>query len=314
MLRFILTRLGRSLITLFIVVTAVFLLLRLMPVEGYFAETFDKLSEDQIEATLRDMGLLDPLPVQLGRFYLGLLKGDLGKSIILRKNAPVLQVIAPKIPYSVGFGLASIAISLTLGIPLGMLMVHYKGRLGDQIGSGYVVLIKAVPAAVYYLFLQLYVTDLFKIPMLFNERRAVSWILPALCMSLSGIGTYAMWLRRYMVDEMTRDYIKLARAKGVSGRRIIRDHVIRNAAVPLVQTLPANLLLTISGSIFVEALFSIPGMGGLLITAIQRQDNTLVQALVLIYSSVGILGLLLGDLLMIAFDPRIKLVRNAGAR
>jgi oligopeptide transport system permease protein len=314
MLRFALTRLGRSLVTLLIVTTAVFMLLRLMPIEGYFAETFDKLTDAQIEASLRQMGLLDPLPVQLAHFYRNVFRGNLGNSIVLRRNAPVTTVIKPKIPYSVGFGLASIGISLAVGIPLGMLMVRFKGKFWDKVGSGYVVIIKAVPAAVYFLFLQIYVTSLFKMPMLFNERRPISWILPAVCMSLSGIGTYAMWVRRYMVDEMTKDYIKLARAKGLGNKEILWSHVIRNAFVPLSQMLPANILLTISGSIFVEALFSIPGMGGLLISAIQRQDNTIVQALVLIYSSVGILGLFLGDLLMAAFDPRIKLVRKAAAR
>lgn len=314
MLRFALTRLGRSLVTLFIVTTIVFMLLRLMPVEGYFSETFDKLTDEQIEASLREMGLLDPLPLQLVHFYRNVFKGDLGKSIVLRKNAPVTTVIRPKISYSVGFGLASIGISLAVGIPLGMLMVRFKGKFWDRAGSGYVVIIKAVPAAVYFLFLQIYITSLLRIPMLFNERRPASWILPALCMSLSSIGTYAMWVRRYMVDEMTKDYIKLARAKGLSNREILKSHVIRNAFVPLAQMLPANILLTISGSIFVEALFSIPGMGGLLISAIQRQDNTIVQALVLIYSSVGILGLFLGDLLMALFDPRIRLVRKAAAR
>ncbi|MEG2203826.1 MAG: ABC transporter permease, partial [Oscillospiraceae bacterium] len=129
-----------------------------------------------------------------------------------------------------------------------------------------------------------------------------------------GIAYYAMWVRRYMVDELNRDYIKLARAKGMTNSAIMYRHVIRNAFVPLAQYLPANILLTISGSIYVEALFSIPGMGGLLVSAIQRQDNTLVQALVLIYSSVGICGLFLGDILMALCDPRIKLEKKGGAR
>jgi len=89
---------------------------------------------------------------------------------------------------------------------------------------------------------------------------------------------------------------------------------MRNAFVPMAQNLPANILYTISGSLYVESLFSIPGMGGLLIAAIQKQDNPLVQALVLIYSSIGILGLLLGDLLMALCDPRIKLNRKGGNR
>lgn len=314
MLRFILSRLGRSVITLFVVVTFVFLLLRQMPIEGYFAESFDKMTQAQIDASLQEMGLKDPLPVQLMNFYKDTLSGDLGRSIVYRKNAPITDIIAPKIPYSVGFGLASVALSLVVGVPLGMLMVRFKGRFWDKLGSGYVVVVKAVPAAVYFLFLQVYATSLFKIPMLFSERNVISWILPIICMSLGGIGSYAMWVRRYMVDEMSSDYIKLARAKGLSSKRVLSSHVIRNAFVPLSQQLPANILLTIVGSIYVEALFSIPGMGGLLVSAIQRQDNTLVQALVLIYSTIGILGLVLGDLLMAMFDPRIKLVKKAGGR
>ncbi len=314
MLRFILTRLGRSLITLFVVITVVFLLMRQMPVEGYFGESIDKMSEEQIQASLDSMGLNDPILEQLFRFYGELLSGDLGNSIVYQKNKPVIDIIAPKIPYSLAFGLSSVALALVCGIPLGMLMARSKGKLGDRIGSGYVVIIKAVPSAVYILFLQMYITDFLSIPMLFSERNPVSWILPVVCMSLSSIGSYAMWVRRYMVDELNKDYIRLARAKGVSHGKVMSSHVIRNAFVPLSQQLPLNILLTISGSIYVEALFSIPGMGGLLVSAIQRQDNTLVQALVLIYSTVGILGLLLGDLLMAAFDPRIKLVRKEASR
>lgn len=107
---------------------------------------------------------------------------------------------------------------------------------------------------------------------------------------------------------------QLCSREGVSNRKLMFRHVMRNAFVPMAQNLPANILYTISGSLYVESLFSIPGMGGLLIAAIQKQDNPLVQALVLIYSSIGILGLLLGDLLMALCDPRIKLNRKGGNR
>ena len=314
MLKYTCKRLAQSVLTLFIVATTVFLLLRLMPEEGYFAEGYDKMDEAQIEAALTEMGLRDPLHIQLYNFFNNLLHGDLGKSIVFRPKVPITKIIAPKIPYSVAFGLAAICISLCVGIPLGILMTRFKGGFFDNLGTGYVVLIKAVPAAVYFLFLQLYVSSAFKMPMLFNERNPVSWILPAICMSLGGIANYAMWIRRYMVDQLNKDYIKLAKAKGMKNSTIMYKQVIRNAFVPMAQQLPANILLTISGSIYVESLFSIPGMGGLLVSAIQRQDNTLVQALVLIFSSVGILGLFLGDLLMALFDPRIKLEKKGGGR
>lgn len=314
MFKYVCKRLLQSMVTLVIVATTVFLLLRLMPEEGYFAEGYDKMDEAQIEAALTDMGLRDPLPIQLKNFFVGLLHGDLGKSIVFRPKVPITKIIGPKIPYSLYFGLASIVISLGLGIPLGMLMARFKGKAVDNLGSAYVVAIKAVPAAVYFLFLQLYVSSALGVPMLFDERKPVSGILPAICMSLGGIANYAMWIRRYMVDELNKDYIKLARAKGLKNSLVMSRHVIRNAFVPMAQQLPTNILMTISGSIYVESLFSIPGMGGLLVSAIQRQDNTLVQALVLIYSCIGILGLFLGDLLMALCDPRIKLGKKGGGR
>lgn len=313
MLKYILKRLLQSVFTLFIIATVVFLLMRLMPESGYFGEEFDKMDPEQIEASLKAMGLRDPIPVQLMRFYTSILKGDFGKSIVFRPNVDVMKIIKQKVPHSLPFGLASVAIGLVVGISIGVLMARFKHQVPDMLGNAYVVIINAVPAAVYYLFIQIYISDLFKLPILYDADKPVSWILPAISMSLSGIAYYAMWMRRYMLDQMTKDYISFARAKGLSNKKLMVRHVVRNAFVPIAQYLPASVLMTISGSIYVESLFSIPGMGGLLIAAIQRQDNPLVQALVLIYSSIGILGLLLGDLLMALCDPRIKLGGKGGA-
>lgn len=313
MLKYILKRLLQSVFTLFIIATVVFLLMRLMPESGYFGEEFDKMDPEQIEASLKAMGLRDPIPVQLMRFYTSILKGDFGKSIVFRPNVDVMKIIKQKVPYSLPFGLASVAIGLVVGISIGVLMARFKHQVPDMLGNAYVVIINAVPAAVYYLFIQIYISDLLKLPILYDADKPISWILPAISMSLSGIAYYAMWMRRYMLDQMTKDYISFARAKGLSNKKLMVRHVVRNAFVPIAQYLPASVLMTISGSIYVESLFSIPGMGGLLIAAIQRQDNPLVQALVLIYSSIGILGLLLGDLLMALCDPRIKLGGKGGA-
>lgn len=313
MLKYILKRLLQSVFTLFIIATVVFLLMRLMPESGYFGEEFDKMDPEQIEASLKAMGLRDPIPVQLMRFYTSILKGDFGKSIVFRPNVDVMKIIKQKVPYSLPFGLASVAIGLVVGISIGVLMARFKHQVPDMLGNAYVVIINAVPAAVYYLFIQIYISDLLKLPILYDADKPVSWILPAISMSLSGIAYYAMWMRRYMLDQMTKDYISFARAKGLSNKKLMVRHVVRNAFVPIAQYLPASVLMTISGSIYVESLFSIPGMGGLLIAAVQRQDNPLVQALVLIYSSIGILGLLLGDLLMALCDPRIKLGGKGGA-
>lgn len=314
MILYVAKRLAQSVVTLFIVVTAVFLLMRLLPVEGYLGERYDKLTAEQREAILQKMGLLDPWYVQIASFYSRLARGDLGTSTIYRKDVPVLEVIAPRVPYSVRFGLVAMALSLLLGLAMGVNMARHKGRFWDRAGTAYIVLIHAVPSAVYLLFLQLYGSSMFKVPVLFDKYKAVSWILPAISMSLGGIAGYAMWMRRFMVDELNKDYIKLARAKGMPNSAIMVRHVMRNAYVPMAQYLPSAILATVSGSIYIESLYSIPGMGGLLVDVIQRQDNPMVQALVLIFSSIGILGLFLGDLLMAIFDPRIKFVKREGAR
>lgn len=310
MLRYTIKRLFQSLVTLLMVITIVFLLMRLMPEEGYFGTNYEKLDYNQREAILTSMGLRDPLHKQLLNFYKQLIKGDLGKSIIYRPKVEIASILKTKIPYSLKFGLTAMGLSLSLGIPLGVTMALNKNRIWDKVGTGYIVFISAVPAAVYYLFLQLYVTSLLNLPILFNVDKPLSWILPAISMSLGGIASYAMWMRRYMVDELNKDYVKLARAKGLKNRNIMVHHVLRNAFVPMAQYLPSAILYTIAGSIYIESLYSIPGMGGLLVDVIQRQDNTLVQALVLIYSSIGIFGLFLGDILMALLDPRIKLQRG----
>lgn len=314
MLKYSIKRLLQSLFTLFIIITIVFLLMRLLPEEGYFGTSYDKLDEQQREAILTSMGLRDPIHKQLINFYKKLLSGDLGKSITFRPKVPVMDIIKTKVPYSLYFGLAAIGISLFVGVTLGIAMATNKSKFWDKLGTGYVVFIRAVPAAVYFLFLQIYVTGVFKLPMLFDIDKPKTWILPAISMSLGGIASYAMWMRRYMVDELNKDYVKLARAKGLRSKSIMVKHVFRNAFVPMAQYLPASILFTIAGSIYIESLYSIPGMGGLLLEVIKRQDNTLVQALVLIYSSIGIVGLFLGDILMATFDPRINLQKKGGAR
>ena len=314
MLKYMAKRLAQSVLTLFIIITIVFSLLRLMPEEGYLGSAAEKMSPEQQEIYLTNLGLRDPLIVQLGNFYVKLLQGDLGKSITYRTDVPVVDIIQEKAMYSILFGLGAVALSLLVGVPLGIVMAQLKGRWLDRLGTGYIVVIVAVPAMVYYLVIQMYLSDIFNLPMLFDEYNWKSVILPLVSMALGPIASYAMWMRRYMVDELNKDYIKLARAKGVSERTIMFRHVMRNAFIPMAQYLPATILFTIAGSIYIESLYSIPGMGGLLVDAIQRQDNNVVQGLVLVFSSLGIIGLILGDLLMALVDPRIKLGKGDSVR
>ncbi|MDD6047333.1 MAG: ABC transporter permease [bacterium] len=313
MLKYSLKRLARSLLTLVILITIIFALLRLMPEEGYF-NNYEKMSPAAIDFGLREMGLKDPLYVQVGRFFKNLLQGDLGISRRYRVNYPITELIAPKMKVSMKVGLISMIVSLPLGMALGALMARSKGGLADKLGNAYIVFIQAVPNAVYFIFIQLYGSSWFNLSVLYKPEDWTSLILPVISLALPSISSYAMWLRRYMVDETNKDYIKLARAKGVPNTTIWFRHVFRNSVVPMVNLIPGSILLTISGSIYVESLYSIPGMGGLLVDVIKRQDNNMVLALVVIFASLSILGLLLGDILMGIVDPRISFSKKEGAR
>lgn len=311
-----LKRVLHALFTLCIVICIVFVLLRQMPIEGYF-NNFDKMTETMINVTLEKMGLNDPIPTQIGNYFMQLLQGDLGTSNKYRQGYPIAKIIAQKAPISIKLGLISMAVSLVVGMPLGIMMARStrsKWKLWDKFGTVLIVIVQAVPSAVYHLLIQLYGSELLGVSMLFNESKPMTWILPIFSLSIGNIAYYAMWLRRYMVDESNKDYIRLARAKGVPAGKISRSHVFRNAVVPLVQYIPQSVLLTLMGSLYVESLYSIPGMGGLLIQVIKLQDNTMVQALVLIYAAISVLGLLCGDLMMALVDPRISFTGKEGAR
>lgn len=314
MLRYVTRRFLSALLSLFIIITTMFCLLRLMPIEGYLGANWEKMSEEVIAAKLAAKGLDKPVIVQLFNFYKDLLHGDLGRSWIYRENVEITKIIQPKIKVSAKMGVMAMALSLLVGIPLGAAMARSKGKWPDKLGTGFIILIQAVPSAVYFLFIQMYATKGTGIPMLYDSAVPLSWVLPIISLALPSIASYGMWMRRYMVDQMNQDYVKLARAKGISNHRITMRHVFRNAFVPMVQTIPGSLLFTIMGSLYVESIYSVPGMGGLLINVIQRQDNTMVQALILIFASVGVVGLFLGDVLMVMVDPRISLTRGEDKR
>ena len=313
MLKYSLKRLARALLTLVILITIIIGLLQLMPIEGYF-NNYEKMSPALIESGLREMGLKDPFYVQVGRYLKNLLQGDLGVSRRYRVNAPITDIIMPKMAVSMKVGLISMAVSLPLGMALGALMARSKGRLADKLGNAYIVFIQAVPNAVYFIFIQLYGSSWFNLSVLYKPEDWTSLILPVISLALPSISSYAMWLRRYMVDETNKDYIKLARAKGVPNTTIWFRHVFRNSVVPMVNLIPGSILLTISGSIYTESLYSIPGMGGLLVDVIKRQDNSMIVALVVIFAALSIIGLLLGDILMGLVDPRISFAKKEGAR
>lgn len=316
MLKYTIKRMLQSVITIFFIATAVFVLMRMLPVEYYFDDDERMyLTDEQQQAILQEAGLLDPVPKQLFRFYADTLRGDFGESRRIQRNTPVLELIASRVKISMRNGAMALGIALTLGVCMGVFQTLRKDKLFDHIGTGYVIFVNAVPTIVSYSLVLVFGSKVLGLPSLYSSRKpVVSNIMPVFCLAMMSIAGYALWTRRYMVDELNKDYIKMARVKGLSSRQILFRHVLKNAFVPLVQYLPASLLNTIGGSLLVERFFSIPGMGTFLADAITCYDVNIVQTLSMLYAALGVFGAFLGDVLMTILDPRISLLRKEGSR
>lgn len=308
MKRYLFSKLVQSIITITLVLLVVFALLRFMPTSGYFTkEQWKEFTDAQKTAYLNNLGVNDPMLSQLYKFVSGLFRGDLGRSMTLYPNSRISDILGDKIGYSIMFNAFSWFVSALIGLPLGMAMARNKGGLIDGLGTTYVVVVRAIPSIIIHFFIQIYLSKWMGLPLLFHMEDTSSWILPIISLSLGSVAGYAIWLRRYIVDEENKDYIKFARVKGLPQGYILRRHVLRNAIVPIAINIPSDFLLLLSGSLVIESMYSIPGTGGLLIKSIQAMDNNLVQVLVLLYGALSILGVFLGDILVSFVDPRIKL-------
>ena len=316
MVKYSITRLLQSAVTVLIVATIVFLLMRALPTDYFFTEEeVMKLTEQQKQDRLEAAGLNDPVAQQLLRFYKELLHGDLGKSRRIRVDKPVIEIIQERFPVSMKLGLISLGISLVLGIALGILQVLNKEGPLDHLGMIYTIFVNAVPPLVTYSLVLMFGAKVLDLPSMFSKRNELqSSIMPVVCLSLSSIAHYAMWTRRYMVDELNKDYLRLCRVKGMPTKDIMITHVLKNAFVPLIAYIPASILFTIGGSLLVERFFGIPGMGPLLVDSIGRYDTPLVQGLVVLYASMSVIGVFLGDVMMTVMDPRIKLTGKGDTR
>jgi oligopeptide transport system permease protein len=315
MFKYTIKRLLQSVVTVLIVVTIVFLLMRMLPTDYFFTEDqLMKFTPEQKEEQLQ-AGLLDPMPKQLVRYYGQLLKFDFGESRRIQNGVDVVSVIGDKFTISMKLGCTALVISLFVGILIGIIQTLNKDRILDHVGTAYTIFVNAVPSLVSYSLVLAFGSKVLGLPSLYSTRNpSETSILPIVCLSLASIASYALWTRRYMVDELNKDYIKLARVKGTSSAGIMIKHVFKNAFVPLAQYVPASFLYTIGGSLLVERFFSVPGMGPLLTDAIVRYDVNVVQTLVVLYAVLGTLGVFLGDILMMLLDPRIKLTGKGGTR
>lgn len=315
-MKYIIKRLIESFITVLVIISVVFVLMRFLPAEKYFSDDELKiLTTEQVQTILKAEGLLDNPIVQLFRYYKQLLHLDLGVSRRIKVDVPVVELIGGRFLVSLRFGVVALAVSFTLGILFGVIQAQHKDGVLDHVGLGYTVFVNAVPGLVTYSLILYFGSKYLKLPSLYSASNPIiSGIMPVICLSLSGIAARMLWIRRYVVDELNKDYMKLATMKGLTRRQILFRHTLKNAFVPMSQQLPSAFLGTIAGSLLVERFFSVPGMGYLLTDAIACYDYNVVQALVMLYAFLGVMGVFLGDLLLTVFDPRVRLGKKEVTR
>lgn len=227
----------------------------------------------------------------------------------------VTDVLTSRMGISFKITIWTVFFTYLISYPLGIAMAKKPGGIIDKIGNVFIVLNYAIPALVFYLFMSKILGNPNGIFGSWNlgyvydaEHPVKTLIAPIFCMVFLSIPGVIIYLRRFMIDELTSDYVKFARSKGLSENRIMYTHVLRNAIVPLVRNIPATFITAIIGSYFVEKIWNIPGTGILLLDSINTNfDLYLLQGLTVIYAMLSMASFLLGDIITVFFDPRIKL-------
>ena len=211
-------------------------------------------------------------------------------------------------------GLISVFLSYGLGVSIGILLSRFKDKLIDKLGNAYIVFVAAVPSLAYIFLVAAIGQKGFKLPYKYANAHPLilAYIMPTISLSLGSIGSLMKWTRRFMIDQVNSDYVKFARAEGMSEREIYNTHISRNAIIFLVQGIPSSILFCLTGALMTERVYAIPGVGGLLIEAINKHDNAVIVAMTGLITAISITGLILGDLLLAAYDPRISLSTDSG--
>ncbi len=212
-------------------------------------------------------------------------------------------------------GIFAVLLAYALGLPIGVLMARQKDRLADRLGMIYIIFIIAVPSLAYIYLFRYLGTTLLNLPSVFTTYGPGdirSWILPIASLAMPSIASLMLWTRRYVVDQMNSDYVKFAKSKGLNQREIFNNHIFKNAIIPIAQGIPASLAGCITGAIITEAVYSVGGMGKMLPSAIRQYNNVMIVALAFMFSTVSVLSVLAGDIVLTKVDPRISLSEKAG--
>jgi oligopeptide transport system permease protein len=303
MLRYLVRRIVLMFGALTIICTATFFLMQLLPGSPFNDEKLSNETRAQLEAKY---GLDKPLVIQYATYMFNLARGDLGNSFYF-EGRPVLEIILTRLPVSAFLGVQAILFGLVTGLVLGIAAALRHNSVWDSLTTVLAVVGISVPSFVLGPLLQYWVgVKLGWLPIAFFESWAHS-ILPSLALSVFVIATVARFIRSEMLEVFGQDYIALARSKGLSRLAVVVRHVLRNALIPLVTVLFPLTVFLVTGSLVVEQIFAIPGIGEQFIRAIVVSDYFMIMGTTIFFSVLFMLMLLLQDIIYGVIDPRMRL-------
>ncbi len=309
MLRFVALRVGRALLTITLVVTFAFVVLRLSGDPALMIMSPDAPPE-ALAAFRKAWGLDDPIWLQYLKYFTAILQGELGQSF--RDGRPAIQLVAERIPATLQLTLPALALKVGLGIPAGIYAALHRNSAIDRAVMTFAVAGFTVPSFVLGLLLVLvFAVQLGWLPSGGQE----SWrsvILPVISMGLGGAGILARFTRSAMLEVLGQPYIRTASAKGVPWHQVVRKHALPNAAIPTVTIVGFMVGTLMAGAVVVESVFSWPGVGRLMVVAVSNRDLAVVQCILLLVSATMVTSNLIVDLLYGVLDPRLRGTAPAG--
>lgn len=307
MIRYLGKRLVFMLVALFIIASATFGLVQLLPGSPFNDE---KLSAEQREIVEAKYGLDDPLAVQYARYMGNLAVGDLGTSFQY-ENQPVSEVIAGRLPVSAFLGVQALLLGVAVGGPLGILAALRHNTWTDSTAVVISVLGISLPSFVLGPLLQyLFGYQLGWLPAAFFDNWTYS-ILPSVALAAIVVATTARFVRAEMLEVLGQDYVTLAKSKGLGRLAIMYRHVLRNSLIPVISVLAPLAVSLLTGTLVIEQIFAVPGIGELFVTSIRVSDYFMIVGLALVVSVFFIVTLLIQDILYGVIDPRISIVQES---
>ena len=310
MFKYVLQRIGAMLLTLFLVMVLSFMIIRLMPMSIFENPEVSPEIQYKLE---EEMHLHDPIPVQLFYFIEGIVTElNFGTSVKIKPGVGVFSIIADRIPPTVALNFLSLFISIPLGLIAGTAAALKRNTWVDTVISFLIVLFISIPSFVFASLMQYTLTYLWPIfPTLYDATGGIwvqlySMILPILALALGPIATIGRYLRGELIENLGSEYLLLARTKGLSRTQATVRHAFRNSLVPISNTIIGLLTGIMGGSLVIEKMFAVPGMGGQLVDSIMAGDHFLTVALLIFYSAISLVTILLVDLSYGIIDPRIR--------